>query len=766
MSKKKAASKKAAKAAPKNKKSPAVKKVSSIPWLKMSLAIMVLVLGGLAYLDAKVRYSLNDRQWQLPARVYARALTLFPGRALSAGDLQRELEWLGYEQGENWRRPGSFKRLDSAFWISNRGGTKTKGLRFQLQINHQRVEKLAAVGGGLLTSVSLEPLEIGSIYPRHQEDRLLVKLDEVPRSLREILLLIEDRNFYQHVGLSPRAIARALLANIKAGRTVQGGSTITQQLVKNVFLSSSRSLWRKVLEVPMSLMVEWHFTKAEILESYLNEVYLGQEGPRAIHGFALASRHYFNRPLAELDADQIALLVGMVKGPSFYDPWRNPERARERRNLVLAVMAEHQLITVDQQHWLEQKPLGLAKSSALANVYPAYLDLVRRQLRRDYSEKSLQTEGMKITTAFDPLVQYHAENSLAAVLASQDDSLEAAMVVTDVTTGDVVAVVGGRQMRYAGFNRALDAVRPVGSLIKPAVYLAALQQPQNYTLATVISDSTVEVAGHDGSLWQPNNFDRKSHGDVLLHRALANSYNQATARLGMEVGLAQVSDVVEQLGVTRSLPQVPALLLGAAELSPIEVAGMYQTMASAGIYSPLRSIVKIADNNNNELARYPVKQHEAVSKAVMHLLHYAMVEVMQEGTGKTAYQRLPAEFLVAGKTGSTNDLRDSWFAGFAGDYLAVVWMGQDDNSSAGLTGSNGALKVWREFIVRASHKPLDFSVPPGIAYHWVDSRSGLLSGESCENARYLPFLQGSTPSQRGKCIRTLPSVWRWFKKLF
>ncbi len=742
----------------------------SIPWLKMSISLLVLLLIGLVYLDARVRYSFNERQWQLPARVYSRALSLSPGKALAPDDLMAELSLLGYVQSANWRRPGSVKRQGNQFWISSRGYQSVDGpvapLRFYVAFSGKRISRLENTGGGRLQTVQLEPLEIGSIYPRHREDRLLIKLEQVPRSLIDILLLIEDRDFYQHLGVSPKHIARATLANLKARRAVQGGSTITQQLVKNLFLNAERKLWRKAVEAVMALLVELHFSKDAILESYLNEVYLGQEGPRAIHGFALASRHYFNRPLHELDMGQIALLVGLVKGPSYYDPWRNSERAQRRRNIVLQVMADHQLISPQQQQVYAQANLGLAKSSALAGVYPAYLDLVRRQLRRDYSSESLQTEGMKIVTAFDPIVQRHAEASLSKVLSSQPDSLQGAMVVSDVASGDVVAVVGGRQMRYAGFNRALDAVRPVGSLAKPAVYLAALQQPRRYTLASTISDGPVEVAGQDGSVWQPRNFDRKSHGTVLLHHALANSYNQATARLGMEVGLGQVNGVMKQLGVKRPLPELPSMLLGAVALSPIEVTAMYQTIASAGIYSPLRSIVDIADHSGQVLARYPVVQREAVEKPVMHLLHYAMLEVVREGTGQTVYQQLPADFKVAGKTGSTNDLRDSWFAGFSGDYLAVVWMGRDDNKSTGLTGSRGALKVWREFISRASHKPLDFEAPPGIAYHWVDSQTGLLSREICDGARYLPFLQGTAPTARSQCRGALPGVWRWFKDLF
>lgn len=742
----------------------------NIPWLKMGLSITVLAMIALVYLDAQVRYSFHEKQWQLPARVYARPLVLEVGKRIHPDDLQLELMLLGYEASPHWRRPGSYFKAGAQFSVSTRGFQSISGvikpLRFSLTISNNTLSALSDAGGNALQRVSLEPMEIGSIYPSHREDRLLVKLEEVPRSLVEILLLIEDRHFYQHHGLSFRSIARAFAANIKAGHTVQGGSTLTQQLVKNIFLSSNRSIWRKGVEAIMALMVEFHFTKDEILQAYINEVYLGQEGPRAIHGFALASRHYFNRPLEDLSAEQIATLVGLVKGPSYYDPWRYPERSRERRNTVLQVMADHQLITVAQQKSYAQAVLSLAKNNAVAGVYPGYLDLVRRQLRRDYSADNLQTEGMRIYTAFDPIVQRHAEQSLKSVLTPQPKELQGAMVVTEVNTGNVVAVVGGRQMRFAGFNRALDAVRPIGSLIKPAVYLTALEQSQRYTLATPISDAPVEVMGQDGSSWQPSNFDHKSHGTILLHRALANSYNQATARLGMQVGLPNVIAMVKRLGVKRPLPELPSMLLGAGALSPLEVAEMYQTIASYGMHSPLRSTIDIADSNGVAMAQYPLDQYQAVDPPLMHLLHYAMQEVVREGTGAAVYRRLPSDFKVAGKTGTTNDLRDSWFAGFAGDYLAVVWIGRDDNGSTKLTGSSGALKAWLAFIESASHYSLDFSVPPGVVYQWIDSATGLRTREVCEGARYLPFLQGTVPADRADCRATLPKVWEWFKNLF
>lgn len=742
----------------------------TFPWWRLLLTLSVIAAGCLIYLDAQVRYSLNERQWQMPARVYARPLIIEPKRFLQADDVAYELKLLGYRQSSDWRVPGHYRRNGGQFWVSSRGADLSqlavKPTRFLMDVSSGRVARLTDAGGRPLSRVVLEPLPIGSIYPRHREDRVLVQLNEVPASLREILLLIEDRDFYQHFGLSPKSIARAALANAKAGRTVQGGSTITQQLVKNVFLTRSRSLSRKAVEATMSLLVEAHYSKDQILESYLNEVYLGQEGPRAIHGFALASQHYFNRPLSELTAEQVALLVGMVKGPSYYDPWRHPKRAKERRNVVLSVMAKHDLISADQLDYFQRSGLGLSKSNSMAAVFPAYLDLVRRQLRRDYSDRDLQTQGMQVLTAFDPIVQRHAEQSMRKVTDTLDAGIEGAMVVTAVGRGDIVALVGGRRMRYAGFNRALDAVRQTGSLIKPAVYLAALEQPSRYTLATPISDGPVEVQAYDGTVWQPRNFDHKSHGPVLLHKALAHSYNQATARLGMELGLPVVSDVVTRLGVQRPQKQVPAMLLGAGALSPLEVAQMYQTIAAGGLYRPLRAINEVADHDGELLVRYPSEPTRVVDASTMHLLHYSMIEVVREGTGKSVYQQLPEDFAVAGKTGTTNDLRDSWFAGFAGDYLAVTWLGRDDNKSAGLTGASGALKVWRGFFASVSRQALDLEGPPGVVYRWVDGDDGGLSSRLCDGSRYLPFIQGSAPQHDSRCAPSLPGVLKWFQNLF
>lgn len=742
---------------------------------------LVVVLGlfaalGLAYLDAQVRTTLAERLWQAPAHVYARPLHLYPGLPLRRDALQRELKQLGYRPVNALRQPGEYAVAggETVIWLRrflfDDGNRPAQ--RIRVRFDGGRVAAIADDEGRPLDVARLEPLLLGNIVAGRGEARLLVQLGEVPEQLVETLLLVEDRGFYRHWGVSPRAVARALWTNLRAGHTVQGGSTLTQQLIKNVYLDSDRTLLRKATEAAMAMLAEWHYDKRTLLEAYLNEIYLGQEGPRAVHGFALASRHYFNRPLGELSPEQIATLVGMVKGPSQYDPWRHPERSRARRDLVLRLMAEHGVIGESTYRAARARPLGLAKNSASDGLYPAYLDLVRRQLQRDYDEADLRDRGLRIFTAFDPQVQRHAEQALTQTLERLDpkqSGLEGAMLVTDIVSGDVLAVVGGRRTRFAGFNRALDAVRPIGSLVKPAVVVAALEHDERYTLLSPIDDAPVRVAGPNGQVWQPANYDKRFHGPTPIYRVLAESYNAATAHLGMTLGLPAVLDALQRLGVGRALPAVPALTLGAAELSPFEVALVYQTIAADGLRTGLRSIRSITAANGMPLARYPQEPAQAFTPQTMHLLQYALREVMRTGTGSAAVKALPG-FDVAGKTGTTDQLRDSWFAGFAGDYAAVVWMGRDDNRPAGLTGATGALQAWLAFMGEASHVPLTLEPEGGIDYVWVDEQTNALSREFCEGARHMPFIKGSQPTARSGCAldaaQPVRRAFQWFRDLF
>ncbi len=760
----------------------------SASWLRWAVSrtlvlSLVSFLAYVVYLDITIRNRFEGERWPVPAHVYTRPLELYQGLRLDRTRLVGELDELGYRRRDRAEQTGSYAlgkdRVDVyarpfVFWDTPRAAQ-----RFTVSFEAGRVRGLAG-RGGQLGLVRLEPRLFGSVSPARHEDRHLVSLDRVPKHLIAALLAVEDRQFFQHHGIDPRGLARALWANLTAGEVVQGGSTVTQQLVKNFYLNAERTVRRKLVEMLMATLLEIHYEKREILEAYVNEVYLGQAGHRAIHGFGLGSVFYFGRPLAELNLPETAMLVGLVKGPSHYHPRRHPQRARQRRDLVLAQMLELGLIDESAAQRATRATLGVAEAGAQpATAYPAFLDFVRLQLRRDYRERDLRAEGLRVFTTLDPLVQQVAETAVRTRLAALERArqlapgqLEAAAVVVRRDSGEVVALVGGRQPGFAGFNRALDARRPVGSLIKPAVYLAALEQPRRFTLATLLEDTPLRVEQRGSPAWTPSNYDRRFHGPTPLIHALARSYNVATARLGLEVGVDRVIGVLRRLGVDRELQPLPSLLLGAVDMAPVEVAQLYLTLAGNGFRTPLRSISSVLSQAEQPLARYPLSVEQVVEPGPMALLDYALQEVVRTGTGRTLTRRLNGGVPVSGKTGTTDDFRDSWFAGYAGDYLTVVWVGRDDNQPTGLSGAAGAMTIWTEIMDRLDLQASATPRPADIEQVLIDLETGGLADTGCRDAVLLPFIAGSAPSRPAPCAaapaasKVRGRLRNWIKRLF
>lgn len=747
------------------------------PWLgwavKLSIVGLVILAGFAIYLDAVVQEKFSGKRWTIPAKVYARPLELFVGQKLDKNDFLAELDALGYRRERSVSGPGGASVAGNDIELHTRGFQFYEGAeqsqRLRVRFSGDFVAGLSSANGSALPVARLEPVLIGGLYPAHNEDRILIKLDQVPPYLVETLVAVEDREFFNHFGVSPKSIARAVWVNLTAGQVRQGGSTLTQQLVKNFYLTNERSMTRKITEAMMAVLLELHYDKQEILEAYLNEVFLGQDGRRAVHGFGLASQYFFGQPLAELKLPQVALLVGMVKGPTYYNPRRNPERALERRNLVLDLLAEQQVISADEAAKAKQAPLGVTQRGSMADSsYPAFLDLVKRQLREDYRDEDLTEEGLRVFTSFDPVLQLKAQQAMSETLkrlGKATEGVEGAMIVTNPETGEIQAMLGSRQPGFAGFNRALDASRPIGSLIKPAIYLAALEKPSQYTLTSLLEDEPFSVKGADGQVWKPQNYGRQAYGTVYLYQALANSYNLSTARLGLDLGVPNVLKTLERLGASPKWPAYPSMLLGAGGLRPIEVADMYQTLANGGFNTPLRGIRSVLTADGEPLKRYPFQIQQRFDPGAIYLTQYAMQRAMREGTGRSAYNRLPQSLNLAGKTGTTNDSRDSWFAGFSQDLLAVVWLGRDDNGKTSLTGATGALQVWTDFMRRADPLPLQMPVPDNVSYAWVDARSGLGTDERCPDAVQMPYIRGSEPAPGPGCGIQAPaeSVMDWVR---
>ena len=615
-----------------------------LKWLViMGLPVIMLYL---VYLDYQVTTLFEGRVWQLPARVYARPLEVYEGKALDTRALLDELALLNYTRVSQLpSRPGQFHQWDNTFEIKTRefkfhdGEEQSVSLR--IAIEDKRVVLLQDLyNSNPLAIVRFDPAYLTGIFPAHGEDRLLLKLEDVPDSFIKMLILVEDRRFFEHAGVDPRSIARALVANIKAGETVQGGSTITQQLVKNLYLSSSQNLWRKLNEAFMALSLELHYDKRMILETYINEVYLGQDQERAIHGFGLASEYYFGKSLQQTSMDEMSLLVGMVKGASYYHPGRNPARASERRKVVLNTMAENGLLTQKQADALSARPLQVTQHGKRGR-YPAFIDLVRRQLNTHYNASDLRSEGLQIFTTLDPVIQNAAENAVEKILPAIDyrkQGLQAAAVVVAPGNGDVLAVVGDRNPAFAGYNRALDARRQIGSLIKPVIYLAALQHPERYTLASMLDDSPLRLMGEDKKLWEPQNYDNQFHGDLLLFDALLKSYNVPTAKLGLEVGLADIVRTMRDLGSERDLPPYPSITLGAVAMTPFEVASVYQTFAANGFHSPLRSVIAVLDSQGTALTRYALDVKREINPDAITLINYTLQQITRSGTASQLAQ--------------------------------------------------------------------------------------------------------------------------------
>ena len=746
--------------------------------LKAFLVCLVLLLVGLAWLDAFVRNRFDSHQWQLPARVYARPVELYTGQVLTNDQMNRLLALMRYREDSATSTPGSWTRDGNTVVLHTRGFRDSDGgepaRRLRVQITDGKVARLSRADGGNLPVARLEPLQIGSIHPGHSQDRILVRLNDTPPALMAMLLAVEDRAFYEHHGISLRGLARAAWANLRAGGVRQGGSTLTQQLVKNFWLTRDRTLSRKLLEVPMAVLLELHYEKNQILETYLNEVYLGQDGVRAIHGMGLAAQFYFGRPLQELESHHLALLVGMLKGPGLYDPRRRPERAQARRDLVLRVAHEEGVISEAELTRALDRPLEVVpRGGGALYAVPAFIDLVRRQLARDYPPAVLSSEGLNIHSTLDVLAQLAAEDALARELERRDpdagQGLTGAVVMTAPDQGDVLAVVGDRRARSTGFNRALDAVRPIGSLAKPAVILTALEQPRRYHLATLVKDEPIEVPLARDQFWAPKNFDNESMGEIPMLDALSLSRNQAIASLGMEVGLDKVINTLRRMGVQRRVPAYPSILLGSLELSPFEVAVMYQPLATGGFRTPLRSITDVLDLTGEPVARYPVSADPVLDQDATYLTQWAMIQVMREGTGRGLLGVLPPEITVAGKTGTSDGMRDAWFAGFSGNHLAVVWVGRDDNQPAGVAGSSAALPIWGQVMASVPQRTLRESPPPGVEWVWMDPDGVRASGEGCPDARRYPMLTASVPQQTTDCGARADEdggVRGWFRRMF
>lgn len=709
-------------------------------WLLLKLFIVFVVLMAIygVYLDQKIRSRIDGKVWQLPAAVYGRMVNLEPDMSITKNEMVKLLEATQYRQVSKMTRPGEFTVQANSIEMIRRPfdfpDSKEGQVRARLTFDGDRLDTIENMDNNRQFGFfRLDPRLITMLSSANGEQRLFVARNGFPDLLVDTLLATEDRHFYEHDGISLYSIGRAVLANLTAGRTVQGASTLTQQLVKNLFLSSERSYWRKANEAYMAVLMDARYSKDRILELYMNEVYLGQSGDNEIRGFPLASLYYFGRPVEELSLDQQALLVGMVKGASIYNPWRNPKLALERRNLVLRLLQQQQVIDQELYDMLSARPLGVQPRGGVISPQPAFMQLVRQELQSKLGDKVKDLSGVKIFTTFDSVAQDAAEKAAVEGIPALKkqrklSDLETAMVVVDRNSGEVRAMVGGAEPQFAGYNRAMQARRSIGSLAKPATYLTALSQPNQYRLNTWIADAPISLRQPNGQVWSPQNDDKQFSGQVMLVDALTRSMNVPTVNLGMSLGLPAIVDTWQKLGVAKDqLHPVPAMILGALNLTPIEVAQAFQTIASGGNRAPLSALRSVIAEDGSVLYQSFPQAERAVPAQAAYMTLWTMQQVVQRGTGRQLGAKYPGLHL-AGKTGTTNNNVDTWFAGIDGREVVITWVGRDNNQPTKLYGASGAMSIYQRYLANQSPVPLNLVAPEDIVDMGVDSSGNFVCG--------------------------------------
>lgn len=711
-------------------------------------------------LDHRVRTRVTEIDFTQPTRVYGAPQLLEAGVPMDKATLKLELQMAGYTHAAHEAHvPGTFSVDGDRFVIASRGYMDPVGGELPRRVR-------VTLGSGAIRAVfdltankplrktHLDPSRIATLYGAEQEERIVVQLAELPPLLVQGVQAVEDRDFKNNHGIDFSSIMRALLADLRAGRKVQGASTITQQLVRNLFLDRNKTLVRKFNEALLSILLDAHYTKGQILAAYCNEVFLGQQGNQAVHGFAAASWFYFGRPVQTLRPQEIALLVGMVQGPSYYDPRRFPERALARRNLALDAFHTTGLLNGAQWKAARAAPLDVTpRPQLVVDRFPAFMDVVRNQLKQDFSEQQLRNGGLAVYTTLDPAAQVYAEQALDETLkglGKRADKLEGAVVVVEPSTGNVLAMVGGRESDLHGFNRAWDARRPVGSSLKPFYYLMALTNPSRWSVASLLDDAPITLKLPNGKSWTPQNDDHVSHGQVPMVEALAKSYNLASVHLGLQLGVDRVAAFLRSFGLA-DVHANPSLLLGAVDMSPFQLAQLYEFLADDGHALPLLTLRGVLDAKGRVLKQYATKPGKGEYRQASRLVRWMMQQVTEYGTAAAIGNSPLAALHAAGKTGTSDRQRDSWFSGFTGDRLAVAWMGRDDNQPTHLWGATGAMRVWMKLFEKMPSAPLATSLGDDIQYAWIDPATGQGSLPQCDGVRQYPFVAGYAPPVQNHC---------------
>ncbi|HVT42791.1 MAG TPA: PBP1A family penicillin-binding protein [Thermoanaerobaculia bacterium] len=736
-----------------------------IAFVVMLVFVIVIGYAGYNYVLINRKFD-SSRRWDLPSRIYSDAMPLVPGLNYPRDLLEPKLNHVGYHEVDRpLRNPGEYRFLDDALEVYLQNFTypdmEFHAMPVRVDFNKGRVEKISRLPEGTaLRAVRLEPELITSIFDDVMEDRSPVPLASVPQHLIDAILVIEDRSFFSHEGISLRGILRAAITNLRHGEVRAGGSTLTQQLVKNLYLDPSRSYARKVREAAMAVMLEARYSKEEILEAYLNEIYLGQNGAVQINGVEEASRVYFSKHVNYLTLAESATLAGMIRFPNGYSPLNHPERARSRRNVVLQAMREEGKITDEQYRVAAEAPMTVNRFPKRYRSAPYFVDLVMKQLRETYPETQLKTEGLRIFTTLDTIMQRAAEEALErgveslakryAHIRNSDGPLEGVVVTIQPGTGYVKALVGGRNYVQSQFNRALQAKRQPGSLFKPFVYVAAMDPSRSseaLTASSILDDSPISVETGK-SAWRPQNYDGQFRGPTPVREAIFRSYNIPAVRAALDAGVPNVIKLASKIGVQSRLEPYPSISLGSFEVTPLEIAYAYSVFANDGVKAEPISILAVVTADGRILESREVTMQRVAPPGLCYVMNDMLKDVLTRGTA-ARLRSMGFTRRFAGKTGTTNNYRDAWFIGYSPRVLSLVWVGFDDAKNVRLSGSDAAVPIWGSYMIRVAGMvpDIDFKRPDDVVDRQIDSESGMLATPFCPRVVNELYVSGTQPSE-------------------
>ena len=678
------------------KKTKRVNVSSKNPFWRVTIWMVPGVIIGLFvpwyfYLQFIVNNLFVEYNWSIPSVIYAQELNLYNGKSLKADEVLFHLSVLGYKNKSKANKIGEYSYKNRRFEI------KTKGFKY-LDKNDKPSYVSFALSKDKVINLNrsiarLEPLLIGQFYNKTLENRQPIPLNQIPNTMVKGLQAIEDRSFKHHSGVDVFGIIRAMVRNLFAGKIVQGGSTITQQLIKNRFHYDSKSWLRKANEAVSALMLEKKFNKGQILESYFNEIYWGQKGSYAIHGISQAAQLYYSKIPGQLTIAEQALLIGIVKGPSWFHPVKQKTRALTRRNSVLNTWYETSVINKKQWQKAKSTNVDVKINTSFANrQYQDFIDVVNQQLSQSFSSGQLNRQGLKIFTTINPYIQRQLADTLQNETDKLGRNLQSAAVVSNAQTGNILAIKGSKT-DTAFFNRAKLSKRQIGSLIKPFVYLAAYESLPDFDLSTLINDSPLKIKTKTGEYWQPKNYDNKSMGLIDARSALIKSRNQATVDLGIKIGVQSFVSFLKKVGLNINRSKHPSVFLGATELTPLEVTNLFLLFSSSNQQSQLLAVKYITDNDNNLLGKIKKSHNLQVQSSSVSQINSALHQVTTQGTAAKLSTYYHFKDLY-GKTGTTNQGKNSWYVGYNKDLLATFWVGKDNNTPTKLSGSSGALILW------------------------------------------------------------------------